>query len=145
MYICCGKPFRASLTIGKSFQLFRENMQKLKIPPYMTHSVFVAFVDFPLKNKNYGEETTEQWQRTRFVDVLSQGKMFFTFAAYILDILVDVFFQSILNSMNSRIYNWDRSLQKFFFPNKPALNSQTCTVPSRSQLGHFTKKKSRRH
>ena len=47
---------------------------------------------------------------------LARKKMLFTFAVYILDILVDVFSQSILNSMNSIIYNWDRSLQKFFFP-----------------------------
>ena len=58
--------------------------------------------------------------------------MLFTFAAYILDTLVDVFSQSILNSMNSIIYNWDRSLQKFFSPKKPALNSQIYTV----NLGH---------
>ena len=52
---------------------------------------------------------------------LARKKMFFTFAAYILDILVDVFSQSILNSMNSIIYNWDRSLQKFFFPQQTSI------------------------
>ena len=58
--------------------------------------------------------------------------MLFTFAAYILDIVVNVFSQSILNSMNSISYNWDRSLQKFFSLKKAALNRKICTV----NLGH---------
>ena len=38
-----------------------EHAKAKNSPPYMTHSVFVVFVDFQLKNKNGGEETTEQW------------------------------------------------------------------------------------
>ena len=36
----------------------QDNTQKLKIPPYLTQSFCVVF---PLKNKNYAGETTEQW------------------------------------------------------------------------------------
>ena len=68
----------------------------------------------------------------RLCECTSLEKMFFTFAAYILVILVDVFSYSKLNSMHSIIYNWDRSLQNLFYSIKPALNSRNCIVI----LGH---------